>query len=118
MQVRTPARQLGPQVGLDGVPSRYKAKQAGLDRTLLAAYTGTHHGHTPDRLFGSRGHNISKSTVSARLAYRAGRALRLVDDGTAGYATAASDLISMRQPVSLAASLAFCPSLPIASESW
>jgi len=24
----------------------------------------------------------------------------------------------MRQPVSLAASLAFCPSLPIASDSW
>src|SRR4051812_9731479 len=30
----------------------------------------------------------------------------------------ASDLMSMRQPVSLAASLAFCPSLPIASDSW
>ena len=68
MQICTSARQLGPRVGLDDVPSRYEAKQAGLDRTLLAAYTGTHHGHTPDRLFGSRGHNISKSTVSARLA--------------------------------------------------
>jgi hypothetical protein len=32
--------------------------------------------------------------------------------------TAASDLMSMRQPVSLAASLAFWPSLPIASDSW
>jgi hypothetical protein len=30
----------------------------------------------------------------------------------------ASDLMSMRQPVSLAASRAFCPSLPIASDSW
>jgi hypothetical protein len=68
MQVRTPAGQPGPRVGLDDVPSRYEAKQAGLDRTLLAAYTGTHRGHTRDMLFGSRGHYIDKSTVSARLA--------------------------------------------------
>jgi hypothetical protein len=46
MQVRTPARQPGPRVGLDDVPSRYEAKQAGLGRTLLAAYTGTQRGHT------------------------------------------------------------------------
>ncbi len=41
-------------------------------------------------------------------------------EGTAGQSagTAASDLMSMRQPVSLAASLAFWPSLPIASDSW
>jgi len=56
MQVCTPARQPGPRVGLDDVPSRYEAKQAGLDRTLLAAYTGTHRGHTRDMLFGSFGH--------------------------------------------------------------
>jgi len=68
MQIRTPARQPGPRVGLDDVPSRYKAKQAGLDRTLLAAYTGTHRGHTRDMLFGSRGHYTEKSTVSAGLA--------------------------------------------------
>jgi hypothetical protein len=37
-------------------------------------------------------------------------------EGPAG--TAASDLMSIRQPVSLAASLAFWPSLPIASDSW
>jgi len=67
MQVSTPARPLGPRIGLDGVPSRYKAKQAGLDRTLLAAYTGSHRGHTRDVLFGSRGH-YDESTVSARLA--------------------------------------------------
>jgi hypothetical protein len=56
MQVGTPARQPGPRVGPDDVPSRYKAKQAGLDRTLLAAYTGTHRGHTRDMLLGSHGH--------------------------------------------------------------
>ena len=67
MQVRTPARQPGPRVGLDDVPSRYEAKQAGLDRTLLAAYTGTHRGHTRDMPLGSRGHDINKSTVSPGL---------------------------------------------------
>ena len=65
MQVRTPARPLGPRVGLDGVPSRYEAKQARLDRTLLAAYTGTHRGHTWDMPLGSRGHYSHKSTASA-----------------------------------------------------
>ena len=45
MQVRTPAGQPGLRVGLDDVPNRNEAKQAVLLRTLLAAYTGTHHGH-------------------------------------------------------------------------
>ena len=72
MQVRTPARQPGPRVGLDDVPSSYKAKQAGLDHTLLAAYTGTHRGHTWDMPLGSHGHCILKSTVSAGLRLRAG----------------------------------------------
>jgi hypothetical protein len=39
--------------------------------------------------------------------------------GASGAAVACdSDLMSMRQPVSRAASRAFCPSLPIASDSW
>ena len=45
MQIRTPAGQPGLRVRPDDVPNRYQAKQAGLGRTLLAAYTGTHHGH-------------------------------------------------------------------------
>jgi hypothetical protein len=45
VQVRTPAGEPGLRVGLDDVPSRYEAKQTGLLRTLLAAYTGTHYGH-------------------------------------------------------------------------
>ena len=127
MHVCTPARQPGPRVGLDDVPSRYEAKQAGLDHTLLAAYTGTHRGHTRDMPLGSRGHDIVKSTASAGLRLRAGTApepLAYSGAWAAGPAvegsaeTAASDLMSMRQPVSLAASLAFWPSLPIASDSW
>jgi hypothetical protein len=46
VQVRTPAGEPGLRVGLDDVPSRHEAKQAGLLRTLLAAYTGTRYGHT------------------------------------------------------------------------
>ena len=46
VQVSTPARQTGLRVGPDDVPSCYETKQAGLGRTFLAAYTGTHHGHT------------------------------------------------------------------------
>ena len=46
VQVRTPAGEPGLRVGLDDVPNRHEAKQAGLLRTFLAAYTGTHNGHT------------------------------------------------------------------------
>jgi hypothetical protein len=46
VQVRTPAGEPGLRVGLDDVPHRHEAKQAGLLRTLLAAYTGTHNRHT------------------------------------------------------------------------
>ena len=67
MQVRTPARQPGPRVGLDDVPSSYQAEQAGLGRTLLAAYTGTQRRHTRDMPLGSRGHDNDKSTASAVL---------------------------------------------------
>jgi hypothetical protein len=42
MHIGTPARQPGSRVRPDDVLNRYQAKQAGLGRTLLAAYTGTH----------------------------------------------------------------------------
>jgi hypothetical protein len=127
MQVRTPARQPGPRVGLNDVPSRYEAKQAGLDRTLLAAYTGTRRRHTRDRPLGSHGHYIvslpCQRVCGSRPRPRAYSGA--CADGPAGERTAgpsagtvASDLMSMRQPVSLAASLAFWPSLPIASDNW
>jgi hypothetical protein len=84
MQVRTPARQPGPRVGLDDVPSCYEAKQAGFDHTLLAAYTGTHRGHTRDMPLGSRGHYGNESTVSAGLQITAGnRAGEAAETGAA-----------------------------------
>lgn len=46
---------------------------------------------------------------------RVGPGHRAVDDGAEG---STSGRMSIRHPVSLAASRAFCPSLPIASESW
>ena len=48
----------------------------------------------------------------------------IFDHDSSGYAEivssvfAASDLMSIRHPVIRAASLAFCPSRPIANESW
>jgi hypothetical protein len=75
MQVGTPARQPGLRVRPDNVPSRYKAKQSGLDRTLPAAYTGTHQGHTRGTLLSSYDHSTNKSTVSAGPRYRMRTAL-------------------------------------------
>ena len=84
-------------------------------------------------LFGSRGHysmslpcpHVWHSGREAHAQASEDGTADCAEDGTAGAqadsgaaGTAASDLISMRQPVSLAASLAFCPSLPIASDSW
>jgi hypothetical protein len=74
MQVRTPAREPGLWVGLDDVPYRDKTQQAGLDRTLLAAYTGTHYGRTRGVPPGSRGHLPNKLTVSGLPRHPAGSA--------------------------------------------
>ena len=62
----------------------------------------------------------SETCLLEGLAYSGACATGPAGEGTAGPSagTAASDLMSMRQPVSLAASLAFWPSLPIASDSW
>jgi len=59
VQIRTPAWEPGLRVRLDNVPHRHEAKQAGLNRTLLAAYTGTHYRHTRRTPFGSRSHSSS-----------------------------------------------------------
>jgi hypothetical protein len=40
MQIGAPAGKAGSRVGLDDLPNRHEAKQAGLDLTSLAAYTG------------------------------------------------------------------------------
>jgi hypothetical protein len=58
--------------------------------------------------------NCSERAVIPEAVYR-----QVVDAASAGpAASAASDRMSMRQPVSRAASRAFCPSFPMASDSW
>ena len=65
MQIRTTARQPGLRVRQEVIPSRYKAKQAGLDRTLLTAYTGPHNCHAWCALIGSHGHSTQQSSAPA-----------------------------------------------------
>jgi hypothetical protein len=119
MQVRTPAGEPGLRVGLDDVPDCHEAKQAGLGRTLLAAYTGTRDGCIPGMLLGPFGHfrqqvyRVRASPMSGEPYASAG-----VSGGSDSSSVAASDLMSIRQPVSRAASLAFCPSLPMARDNW
>jgi len=71
VQIHTPAREPGLRVRLDNVPHRHEAKQAGLNRTLLAAYTSTHYRHTRRTPLGSRSHSSRKSTVSERPEHQA-----------------------------------------------
>src|SRR5581483_4021480 len=115
VQVRTTAGQPCLRVRQDVVPSRHEAKQAGFNRTFPTAYTGTRNGHAWSRLVGSHGHSTTHSTAPARCGHSRALLLRRARRYAAG---AASDLMSIFQPVSRAASLAFWPSLPIASESW
>jgi hypothetical protein len=59
------------------------------------------------------------STIPERIPYALESPQRLaVDAGVVNQAGAVSDRMSMRQPVSRAASRAFWPSRPMASESW
>src|ERR1700761_1214181 len=71
VQICTPAREPGLRVRLDNVPHRHEAKQAGLNRTLLAAYTGTRSRHTRRTPLGSRSHSKCQSTVSERPEHQA-----------------------------------------------
>jgi hypothetical protein len=107
MEVSTPTGQPCLVIGHEIVPGYHQAKQAGLGGAFPAA-----NARTNGRLLGSRGHSSSSLPVrKARGKYRysAGSGA-----GSAGWA---SERISIRHPVSLAASRAFCPSLPIASDS-
>ena len=70
----------------------------------------------PGRLSYSADRPIREPGSGRIRAYSGACAAGPAGEGPAG--TAASDLMSIRQPVSLAASLAFWPSLPIASDSW
>ena len=141
MQVRAPAGLPRVGIGHDAVPGHHEAKQARLRRPRFAANTGTN-GFLPClRQLSSCGHCLSSLPRRQERGTRRG-----TGTGVAGYAsaeapaafaasalaapdaeargagaeapTAPSERMSMRQPVSRAASRAFWPSLPMASESW
>jgi hypothetical protein len=84
MQVRTPAGQPGLRIGPDDIPYRYQAKQTGLGRTFLAAYTGTHHRRIRGMLLSSYGHPSNESTASAHPWVQPGMAPVMSRDGSHG----------------------------------
>ncbi len=127
MQVRTPARHPASRVGSQdrgsGRPGRdgwlsHDAQQVGFGGPLPATHTGAH-GDGPPRhrksLARTRACRESAVVeVNCEIADVYGVYVAIGYDGSG----AASLRMSMRQPVNLAASLAFWPSRPIASESW
>jgi len=107
MQVSTAPWQPSPPVGDEHAVDRYDPKEVGLRRSPPAADTRAHRGGAMSkrRVYSSVGYPTSPPAA-------AGCAAVSLAGGSA------SDLMSIRQPVRRAASRAFCPSLPIASESW
>ena len=97
-----PARQPSRRSGTTPALDHHQAEQLGLNRANPAAHTCSQRGRLA---------TIFQLTVSTHLRNR--RRPRLLRASVS-----ASDLMSMRHPVSRAASRAFCPSLPIASDSW
>ena len=92
----TSTRQTAAGVGDQAAPFRDDTQQGGLRRPFPATHAGAHR---------------------ARLASRWGvYRVRRIYDGSAG--ASVSLWMSMRHPVSRAASRAFWPSLPIARLSW
>jgi hypothetical protein len=99
VEVGTPAGQPVPGVGYDGAAARDHPEQLGRRRLGPAAHAGPRgagpacHGAQP----------AGGEATGASAFWAAG---------------STSGRMSMRHPVSRAASRAFCPSLPMASDSW
>jgi len=118
MQPGAPTGQGAPRVddGL-GLPSaigdRDHPKQGGPKTSFPAPHT---HAHRAARIGVARTLGEPDTWPSARQstapAHESG------PEGSAGPLSPSSERMSMRQPVSFAASRAFCPSLPMASDSW
>ena len=123
VKVRAPANQPTRRIGNKLAPGRHDAKQLGLSRTLPTSYARSHRGadmrHRGRSAICGQVYRVAESAAPATLsgATLSGAAL----SGAALSAAAAgavSETMSIFQPVSRAASRAFWPSLPIASDSW
>ena len=118
VKVRAPASQPTRRIGNKLVPGRHDAKQLGLGRALPASYAHSHRSadmrHRGRSAICGQVYRVAESAAPATLSGAAlsGAAL----SGAA--AGAVSETMSIFQPVSRAASRAFWPSLPIASDSW
>jgi hypothetical protein len=99
MQVSPTSREPAPGIGLGGALLGHHAQQLRDGGPLSAADAGA-------LGLGGAGHPQVAGSTSAAVA------------GTELSAGATSGRMSMRQPVSRAARRAFCPSRPMASESW
>ncbi|GLB66302.1 hypothetical protein AHIS1636_07410 [Arthrobacter mangrovi] len=110
VQPGTPPGRAAAEIDDDGTKAVRRdgqTQQAGLVILLPAANAGTL------RRLPGRPDRIHSSAFGKPATNRAGRI------GQGGYWTAtASETMSIRQPVSLAARRAFWPSLPMASDSW
>jgi len=100
----TSARQAAGRVRDQAVPVTDDTQQGGLRRPFPATHTGADRARQASRV---RVYRVARSRPLPR-GYEA---------SPAGIASV-SLWMSMRQPVSRAARRAFCPSLPIASDSW
>ena len=107
VQVRPAPRQPSSPVDDHLATNRYDPKEVGLRRALPAPRTGADRGGTlPDRrVYSYRVYPTSPPAAAA-------------GGGVSPPTGSASDRMSIRQLVSRAASRAFWPSLPIASDSW
>ena len=127
------ARQTAGRIGDDSVPDRDDTQQGGPVRPRPAAHAGAHRARSVGRLGVyralsalARGRRALPCALppprrvrgAAYGALPGGAASALAPDGSGSPGPAVSLRMSMRQPVSRAASRAFCPSRPIASDSW
>ena len=119
VKVRTPACQPCQRIGNKLVPGRDYAKQLGLGRAFPASHAGSHRGadmrHRGRSAICGQVYRVAESAAPVTLpgATLPGAALP-----GAALPGAVSATMSIFQPVSRAASRAFWPSLPIASDSW
>jgi hypothetical protein len=124
VKVRAPARQPRQWVGDKLAPGRHYAQQLGLGRTFPASHAGTQ--RSADMRQRGRSaicgqvYRVAESAASAIFPAvpASGAGGTAAGAGGTAAAGAVSGTMSIFHPVSRAASRAFWPSLPIASESW